>query len=119
MKTCHRLSVVVLVITCWPPIARPADPQKSSPTYALTLPPLEILDRLGALNLGPAPKLSADERAFLEKVWTFRNQGAGAKLDESLLLDAMLFASGVEDAAVQQRYRQQYLEIVSKAKESL
>ena len=34
--------------------------EKKAPSYALTAPPLEIFDRLGDLQMGPVPKLTAE-----------------------------------------------------------
>ncbi|HZN35659.1 MAG TPA: hypothetical protein VFB80_17640 [Pirellulaceae bacterium] len=88
--------------------------------YAFTQPPLAIYGQVADLKLGAAPTLSDVERKLLEKVTRLRSESPAAKelRDESLILEALLFASGCEDAAARARYREQYEKLVVAAKEA-
>ncbi len=105
-KTLHVGALVVVVLAS---AAAGKDPEPR--TYRLTSPPLDIYDRLQELQLGEVPRLGADERMLLAKVWDLRAQkavGADDRNDPDLLLDAMLFASGIDAADAREDYRQQF-----------
>src|SRR5262249_14952158 len=88
---------------------------KSKPSYALAAAPLEIYDRLSELKMGDVPALGAEERRLLDKAWELKTKTADGKFDEALLLDAMLFASGIEKAEARDRYRELYEKLAVKA----
>jgi tetratricopeptide (TPR) repeat protein len=87
------------------------------PHYGLALPPLEIYDRLPQLKMGKVPPFSPGERAFLERVWARRaaNPAKPFAADAGLVFDALLFASGIGDAAGHDKYRSQYDALLKKA----
>ena len=92
-----------------------------APAYELALAPLAVYGRLPGLRDRPVPRLSADERKSLERVWE-RNAKKPAPrengLDE-LMLQAMLFASGVEDASARKKYHQQFDQLVGRARQAV
>lgn len=93
--------------------------ERQALAYPFTTPPLEILDRLGELRLGAAPKLTADEHVLLKSVWAARQQAPTRRVDEKTLVDAMLFASGVDGAAARQRYAEQYAQLAARATDAV
>src|SRR5258707_7454373 len=116
----HRFGPIVAIIfvlaTGIPAFGEDGKPR----AYRLSAPPLEVYDRLADLKLGSVPALAEDERKLLAKVWDQKSKKAGAgKFDEALLLDAMLFASGVEEEAARRKYHDQYAELVAKATEAV
>ncbi|CAN5465681.1 hypothetical protein BH10PLA2_BH10PLA2_03260 [soil metagenome] len=86
--------------------------------YALTRPPLEILDSLNKLKVGTAPQQTPEERAYLRSVWEKRQKNPDVTCDSKVLLDAMLFASGVEDVAARNTMHKRFDEITAQAKEA-
>jgi tetratricopeptide (TPR) repeat protein len=96
--------------------------QESKPrAYALASAPLEIRDRLPELDMGPVPRLPAGERKVLTRVWDLKSKRPGAplKLEEAQLLEAMLFASGVEGATERQHYRERYAALLARARKAV
>ncbi len=83
--------------------------------------PLEVYARLPELRMGPVPPLSADERAFLTRVCKQKadKRIAVVRLDQSALLEALLWASGIEDAPARQRYREQFRGLLAKTREAV
>jgi tetratricopeptide (TPR) repeat protein len=88
-------------------------------SYPLASPPLEVLGRLPALAAASAPRPSDDEIKLLEKVWAMRAAASPAPVDDALLLDAMLFASGVEGAAAREKYRERFTKLVDQARDAV
>jgi tetratricopeptide (TPR) repeat protein len=104
------------------PIAAPRFAQGPMPRrYALTAAPLEIHDHLPALNMGRVPDLPADERSLLARIWGLRvkEPPAAVAVDDAVLLEAMLVASGVKEANARDKYREQFDEVVAKAREAV
>jgi tetratricopeptide (TPR) repeat protein len=90
---------------------------KSGPAYAFAQPPLEFLDRLakeGGPNLAQLP---AAERELLEASWKGRKLGVAAS--EKALVDALLFASGVNDSQKHANYRDQFDRLAARAAAAL
>ncbi len=112
-----------LVLTLWiaalgtPGFAR----DSKSPVYAFTAGPLEICDRLPELKLGTVPAIPAEERRLLETAWkqTRDRTATGGKTDESLVLEALLFASGIEDARARKLYRERFDALLDQARQAL
>jgi tetratricopeptide (TPR) repeat protein len=103
-------------------LAAPASAEQAKArTVALPSAPLAIYDRLPALNLGPAPRLPEDERQLLAKVWELKAKepATSVKVEQALLLDAMLFASGIEEAKARRKYREQFDTVLAKAREAV
>lgn len=103
------LLLAIVSTTC---LAQDSKPQ----AYALTRPPLAVYDALPNLMLGEVPPLPQGERELLERVWKWRTENKGAadsRPDPSAVLDAMLWASGVEDAAAREKYREQFEKVVA------
>jgi tetratricopeptide (TPR) repeat protein len=90
-------------------------------TYALAFTPLEIYDRLPTLNMGAVPRLSDDERKLLAKIWGQRAKKPTAPLeiDDALLLEAVLFASGIEEFDARDKYGKQFNTLVAKARDTV
>lgn len=87
--------------------------------YQFARPPLEIYDALQGLKLGDVPALPQDERKLLADVWQWRTKkksAADSQPVEAAVLAAMLWASGVEDAAAREKYRDQFETVVAAAK---
>ena len=110
------LSYALIAVTAAVGQAKDTQPTK----YAFTQPPLAIFGKVAELKLGEAPTLSDAERQLLEKVTRLRSEKPAAKelADEGLILEAMLFASGCEDAAAHAKYRAQYEKLVAAAKDA-
>jgi tetratricopeptide (TPR) repeat protein len=106
------LAAVVVVGT-----ASAEEPKARS--YNLASPPLEVLGRLPVVGTDSPPRLSDDEHKLLEKVWGMRAASSPAAVDNALLLDAMLFASGVEGAAERKKYRERFTKLVDQAREAV
>ena len=117
---CHRSSTIVAMFFVLA-AGIPAFGEDRKPRACrLSAPPLEVYDRLADLKLGNVPALADGERTLLAKVWDQKSKKAGAgKFDEALLLDAMLFASGVEEEAARGKYREQFAELAAKAAEAV
>jgi tetratricopeptide (TPR) repeat protein len=111
----HVLTCALLLTLAWPASAQ----EKKAATYAFTAAPLEILDRLGELQMGAVPKISAEERALLTTVWAMQKQTPRGKADEKTLLDAMLFASGVEEAAARKAFAEKYAQLAAAVKDAV
>jgi tetratricopeptide (TPR) repeat protein len=105
------LAAVVVVAT-----GSAGEPKARS--YPLASPPLEILARLPMVGTDALPRLSDDENKLLEKAWGMRTASPPASVDDALLLDAMLFASGVEGAAEREKYRERFTKLVDQAREA-
>jgi tetratricopeptide (TPR) repeat protein len=89
--------------------------------YALTSAPLDILDRLSELKLGPSPRLSDSARTLLAATWELRAKADSSKdleIDPDRVLEAMLLASGVDAPAEREKYRQQFARLVDQAREA-
>ncbi len=89
--------------------------------YAFTQPPLAVFDALVDLKLGEPPQFTESERQFLAKVTQMRAQSPAAKelADEALVLEAMLYASGSDDATAHGKYHEQYEQLVAAGKEAV
>ncbi len=89
--------------------------------YQLALAPLAVYDRLSDLKMGSVPALPADERKLLSAVWErkTRRPGPAEKEDDGLLVDAMLFASGIEGAEPREKYRERFDELVVGARQAV
>lgn len=89
--------------------------------YNLALPPLEIYDRLPALQMGDAPPLGDRERALLDECWERKAAGGVCEdpAENGRLLVAMLFASGVEKADSCQKYHERFEGLVAKARDAV
>jgi hypothetical protein len=114
------LLIAALFAHLWTAPACPAaDPAPR--VYPFFRAPLEIFDALAELKLETPPAMSAGERELLMKAWQRRILQSSAKESppEAMLLDAMLWASGSEDEAARSKYRQQYEQLVSAARDSL
>lgn len=115
----HRSFLVALMVA----IAVPCQAEdRLADAYALAKPPLEILAAMAELKLGGQPAMPADERALLTRVWEYRHARRGAAeagLDDHVALDAMLWASGVEDAQAREQYRNRFERLVADAKKAI
>ncbi|MBI3408940.1 MAG: hypothetical protein HY040_11370 [Planctomycetes bacterium] len=92
---------------------------QNKPSYGLAQAPLEVYDRLSELKMGDVPALSTEERQLLAKAWELKTKNREGKFDEALLLDAMLFASGIEKADARAKYREHYDKLAAKAREAV
>jgi tetratricopeptide (TPR) repeat protein len=108
-----RLLMFALVVACVSPVAAQ---QPRPTTYGLSKPPLQVLDELGKLKIGTVPAPSAAERAYLKSTWERRQKNPEVALDADALLEAMLFASGVEDAAARKKLHERFEEITEQAR---
>jgi tetratricopeptide (TPR) repeat protein len=93
--------------------------QESKPrTYPLTAPPLDVYDRLAALKVGAVPSLSEPERKVLADVWALKAKkpGEAVRVEDDVLLNALLFASGVEDKEARRKYGERVETLVAEAK---
>jgi tetratricopeptide (TPR) repeat protein len=90
-------------------------------TYALSNPPIEVYDRLSDLGVGPMPKLSDAERKLLGQVWELKAKKPGepVRLDDEALLDALVFASGVEASEGRRKYRERFDALLADAKKAV
>jgi tetratricopeptide (TPR) repeat protein len=81
--------------------------------YPFSAPPLELYDRLVESKLGDVPKLPADERNLLAKVWAKKvaEPAVAVPLERADLVELLLFASGVEDADKRAGYRKKVAEL--------
>ena len=87
--------------------------------YQFKRPPLAIYDALADLKAGDVPVLPDEERKLLETVWQWRTErksAADSRPDQAAVLEAMLWASGIEDPAARDKYRQQFEKVVAAAK---
>src|SRR5262245_21616401 len=111
------LGLLVVAAVAAPALAQ----QPEARTYALASAPLKIHDRLPDLGMGPAPRLPEEERKLLAKAWELRAKepAAPVKIDEALLLEAVLFASGIEEADARRKYREQFDALSDKAGEAV
>jgi len=109
----------VLALSLSAAFVSPALAQQPRPTsYALAKAPLEILDSLNKLKVGTAPQQTAEERAYLKSIWEKRQKNPSVACDSKEILDAMLFASGVEDVAARNTLHKRFDEITAKVKEA-
>lgn len=86
--------------------------------YQFKKAPLAIYDALADLSAGDVPPMSADERKLLETVWQWRTakkSAAESRSDQAMVLEAMLFASGIEEQAARDKYRAQFEKVVAAA----
>lgn len=102
----------------WVALASAAFAADPSPRVRqLTTPPLDIYDRLPDLQLGAVPVLSDDERTLLTTAWERHDKsadaGPAASIDADLLLDAFVFASGVEKANAREDYRERFRKLAT------
>ena len=89
-------------------------------SYPLRLPPLSIIEGLGPLKVGVPSTPAEDERQLLEQVWKGKSSDKSpSKVEEKLLLDALLFASGVEDRDARKKYAERYQALVGKARKGV
>lgn len=117
-----------LVICSWCLLSVPsssANAEDSAPQkYALTSKPLEIYEQIADLKLGDVSRLSDEERTLLLNVWELHplspegSAAATAEVDQELLLEALLFASAVEDAAKRKLYREQFRKVAEGAQKA-
>jgi tetratricopeptide (TPR) repeat protein len=84
--------------------------------YRLALPPLTIYDRLPDLKVGDVPALSADERKVLQRGWDLKATRKAATIPNELLLEALLWASAIEDADKRAKYRERFEKLVNDAR---
>jgi tetratricopeptide (TPR) repeat protein len=118
----HRSLVRVLLGVLLLALAIPGWAQESKTrSYTLAQPPLEIRDRLADLDLGPVPRLRAGERSFLSEVWERKAKAPTTTVrpEEGQLLEATLYASGVEDATQRHQYRKQYQTLLAGARKAV
>jgi tetratricopeptide (TPR) repeat protein len=89
--------------------------------YSLASTPLEIHARLAELNMGPAVRLADDEQQLLATIWErkSKNPAASITVDEGLLLDAVLFASGIEEREVRNAYREKFNAVLAGARKAV
>ncbi len=115
----RSLSVVLLGVALTTAINSAAWAEDTRPTeYQFTKPPLAIYDSLAELNAGDVPVMPDAERELLARVWQWRtdnNSALESRPDEATLIEAMLWASGIEDAKARARYRKQFDEVVAAA----
>jgi tetratricopeptide (TPR) repeat protein len=109
-------------LACILALAAPGAAKGPPPRCALAEPPLRVYERFLGAGLGPAAPFSEDERRLLEEVWDKRSgrlAEAEARVDEDRLLEAMLFASGVQGRAERQKYRDQFNDLVARARRAV
>jgi tetratricopeptide (TPR) repeat protein len=106
----------VLVIAAATLSAVADEPKKRD--YSLASTPLEIHARLPELNMGPAARLGNDEHKLLATIWERKSKDPAAPItvDEGLLLEAVLFASGVEKSEVRNAYREKFDAVLAGAR---
>ncbi len=94
--------------------------KEGKPTaYQFKRPPLAIFDALADLKVGDVSAIPADERKLLESVWQWRTEkksAADSQPDQAAVLEAMFWASGIEEPAARDKYRQQFAKLVAAAK---
>ncbi|QEL18568.1 hypothetical protein [Limnoglobus roseus] len=107
-----RWFAVLVVVACVTSARadKPADRK-----YELDAPPLTIFDRLEGLKLGDVPRLPDDERKLLLAAWG-RKEQPPAEVEADVIFDAMLFASGVEEAEPRRKYRERFDALLADAK---
>jgi tetratricopeptide (TPR) repeat protein len=90
-------------------------------TYALSAPPIEVYSRLADLGVGTMPKLADAERKLLVHVWELKAKKPGepVRLDDEAMLDALVFASGIEEPAARRKYRERYDALLANAKKAV
>jgi len=118
MPTSIRETALSLaLVALFAPPARAADPAAK---YPYALPPLEIRQRLADLRVGTAPPLPAEEQNLLAKAWALKveTKFAAVAAEDALLVDGVLFASGVEDETRRARYREQLDALTASAREA-
>ena len=117
----RRFALQFWFAACVALVATAAAKEPAPRRYGLTAPPLEIYDRLAELQLGEVPRLPAEERALLVKIWELHPKpgdaapGDAVKTDQELLLEAMLSASGVEEPAARKECRDRFHKLVKEA----
>src|SRR5687767_6634145 len=89
-----RFGIVVAVVALVA-APRPAHGQAKR-AYDFAAPPLEIYDRLAEAKIGPVTPLSTEERELLASIWQQTSKGGAERIGDDLLLEALLFASGIE-----------------------
>lgn len=87
--------------------------------YAFKLAPLEIYDQFGKLELGEPPVIGKAERELLAGRWEAASKGENKDITDEQFLDALIFASGVEEPKEVDQLRQKYRQLLSSSKESL
>jgi tetratricopeptide (TPR) repeat protein len=115
---CHITRRLVALLAVWTLSASAAAKEPKPSTYPFARPPLEIYEALPDLKVGDVPSISADERKVLQSAWELRSKGE-AKVPDRLLLDALLFASGIEEAAKRDAYRERFEKLVADARDAV
>jgi tetratricopeptide (TPR) repeat protein len=94
---------------------------QESRKYQFVVPPLEIFDQLRELKMDSPDNFSRLERELLERRWRATNLSAkdAIVLDTRELLDAMIFASGVDSEKQYAEIRNRYEELEQSAKSKL
>lgn len=87
--------------------------------YPFTESPLAVFDRLHELKLGSVAPLSAEERKLLSEAWNQKSGKESPALSDAQILDAMLFASGVESAEQLQKRRERFEAVVETSRKAL
>jgi tetratricopeptide (TPR) repeat protein len=107
--------VCALVIAVGAPSAFPDEPKPR--TYPLALSPLEIHARLSELNMGTPPRIGEDERTLLATVWERKSKDPAepVRIDDAMLLDAVLLASGIEEPDARRAYREKFDKVLAGA----
>jgi tetratricopeptide (TPR) repeat protein len=115
--TCRFRSAGLLAVAVAASLPRvaAADPPAAR-GYELAVPPLEIGDRLARAVGESAAAFPADERALLVTCQRLKAKGGAAEADGPLLVDAMLFASGVEAADARRAYRDRFDALLAQAR---
>jgi tetratricopeptide (TPR) repeat protein len=78
-----------------------------------------VLGRLREVGGDSASRLADEEKKLLDKVWAMRATKPLPPVEDALLLDAMLFASGVEEAAARAKYRERFTKLVDQARDAV
>ncbi|MCI0357376.1 MAG: hypothetical protein L0211_02690 [Planctomycetaceae bacterium] len=110
-----------LLVALWvaAPVATTLAKDSQPAKYAFNKPPLAIHDALAELKVAEVPALPADERKLLETIWQWRTEkksAADARPDQTAVIDAMLWASGVDQAAAREKYRREFEKVVTAAR---
>src|SRR4051794_39353654 len=102
-----RRPAFTLALILLAPAARAAEPAPDR--YPFAVPPLAAFDLVAGLPGSAAQSVPAAERACLTAAWDRSRQSPAARPaeDTAAVLDAMLFASGVESVDARAKYRAQ------------
>lgn len=123
---CFRLPIrlSVLAILVWGFLSANGSTQEleAKRKYPFPLPPRTIIERLPEMDLGTPQKITVDQWKILEKAWSLRDASEEVKQEagyDSLVVDALLSASGVQTEAELANYRDKVAKVIAGAREAV